>query len=50
MRRFPHIPAWAALTVLVGVSALLRFWAARGIPVPWIAPDEMIYGTLGQNL
>jgi hypothetical protein len=43
-------PAWAVLVGLIGVSAALRFWASRGVPTPWIAPDEMIYGTLGQNL
>ncbi len=45
-----RVPAWALLTLLVGLSTALRFWASRGIPVPWIAPDEMIYGMLGQNL
>lgn len=50
MRRLSSIPAWALLAALVCASTALRFWAARGIPVPWIAPDEMIYGTLAQSL
>ena len=49
-RALVRVPAWAALTALITVSTALRFWAARDVPVPWIAPDEMIYGTLGQSL
>lgn len=36
--------------MLVAVSALLRFWAAALVPVPWIAPDEFVYGLLGRSL
>lgn len=43
-------PGWAQLTVLVTASALLRFWAAVLVPVPWIAPDEFVYGELGRSL
>lgn len=35
---------------LVAVSAALRIWAGLRVPVPWIAPDEVIYGELGRNL
>ena len=41
---------WGALTALVLVSAGLRVWAALEVPVPWIAPDEMVYGLLGRAL
>jgi hypothetical protein len=42
--------AWVALAALVLVSTALRAWAARQVPVPWIAADEMIYGLLGYGL
>jgi hypothetical protein len=32
------------------LSALARFAIARSFDVPWIAPDEMIYGLVGQSL
>jgi hypothetical protein len=32
------------------VSAGLRAWASRGVPTPWILPDETFYGLLGQGL
>jgi hypothetical protein len=41
---------WAALAGLVLVSTGLRAWAAVEVPVPWIAPDEMVYGLLGRSL
>jgi hypothetical protein len=41
---------WSALAALVLVSAGLRAWAALEVPVPWIAPDEMVYGLLGRGL
>ncbi len=31
-------------------SAVVRFVVARTFDVPWIAPDEMIYGLVGQSL
>jgi hypothetical protein len=40
----------AALVALVLLSAGFRAWAARQVPVPWIAADEMIYGLLGFGL
>jgi len=42
----------AALVVvaLVVVSTLVRFAAAQAFTTPWIAPDEMVYGMLGEGL
>jgi hypothetical protein len=45
-----HGPEWGALAALVLVSTALRAWAALEVPVPWIAPDEMVYGLLGRGL
>jgi Dolichyl-phosphate-mannose-protein mannosyltransferase len=41
---------WAALAALVLLSTAFRAWAAVEVPVPWIAPDEMVYGMLGRSL
>jgi hypothetical protein len=41
---------WAALVAIVLVSTAFRAWAAVEVPVPWIAPDEMVYGMLGRSL
>jgi dolichyl-phosphate-mannose-protein mannosyltransferase len=41
---------WGALAALVLVSTGLRAWAALDVSVPWIAPDEMVYGLLGRSL
>ena len=35
---------------IVLISAVVRFAVARTFDVPWIAPDEMIYGLVGQSL
>lgn len=40
----------AGLAVLIVLSTGFRAWAARDIPVPWIAPDEMVYGLLAWSL
>lgn len=40
----------AVLIVLVVLSTCFRAWAALEVPVPWIAPDEMVYGLLGLSL
>jgi hypothetical protein len=32
------------------VSTALRAWTGQKVPTPWIAPDEMVYGLLGQGL
>jgi hypothetical protein len=50
LTRLRRVPWWVALGVLVLVSVVLRAWASRGVPTPWIAPDEMIYGLLGRGL
>jgi hypothetical protein len=42
--------SWAALALLVALSTALRAWAGHEVPVPWIAPDEMIYGLTGISL
>ncbi len=44
------MPGWIVLGALVLVAAALRAWASRGVPTPWIMPDEPIYGLLGQGL
>jgi hypothetical protein len=50
MPRFPRVPAWAVLSLLVAASTVLRTYAAWGVGSPWIAPDEMIYALLGRSL
>ncbi len=45
-----RLPTWGILGGLVLLSSLLRFWAAVLVPVPWIAPDEFVYGELGRSL
>ena len=44
--------SWAALGLagLVLVSTLVRFAVAQAFTTPWIAPDEMVYGMLGEGL
>jgi hypothetical protein len=42
--------AAALLGLLVTVSTLLRFWGGTLVPIPWINPDEVIYGELGRSL
>jgi hypothetical protein len=41
---------WAGVAALMIISVGVRGWAARQVPVPWIAPDEMVYGLLGRSL
>jgi hypothetical protein len=36
--------------VLVVVSTLARFGVAQAFTTPWIAPDEMVYGMIGESL
>ncbi len=47
-----RVPRHTGLVVagIVIVSAAVRFVAARSFHVPWVAPDEMAYGLLGQSL
>ena len=47
-RRFP--PAALAVAGLVVLSTVVRFAAAQAFTAPWIAPDEMVYGMLGEGL
>jgi hypothetical protein len=42
--------AGAAVAALVLLSAAFRFLVALAFDVPWIAPDEMIYGLIGESL
>ncbi len=44
------MPAAFVVGAIVLLSALVRFGVARTFDVPWIAPDEMIYGLVGQSL
>ena len=46
----PRHAAPIALVLLIAVSAGVRFWAAQGLDLPWIAPDETIYALLGRSL
>jgi hypothetical protein len=39
-----------AVGAMVLLSAAVRFAVARSFDVPWIAPDEMIYGLVGESL
>lgn len=50
MRGTPPSRAALAVALLVVVSTAVRFAAARSFAVPWIAPDEMLYGLLGESL
>ncbi|HKP09684.1 MAG TPA: hypothetical protein VJT76_03060, partial [Gaiella sp.] len=47
-RRVPS--AALALVGLVVASTLVRFAIAQAFTTPWIAPDEMVYGMLGEGL
>lgn len=42
--------AGLALGTIVFLSACVRFAASLSFHVPWVAPDEMAYGLLGQSL
>ena len=39
-----------AVAGLVVASTVIRFAAAQAFTTPWIAPDEMVYGMLGDGL
>ena len=39
-----------AVVGLIVVSTAARFAAAQAFSTPWIAPDEMVYGMLGEGL
>jgi 4-amino-4-deoxy-L-arabinose transferase-like glycosyltransferase len=42
--------ATLALAALVLLSTGIRFGAAQAFTTPWIAPDEMVYGLIGESL
>lgn len=44
------VPAWAWLTGLVVLSALVRYAYARRVVAPWIMGDELIYSELAKSL
>ncbi len=44
------VPAWAWLTGLVVLSALVRYALARRIVAPWIMVDELIYSELAKSV
>ncbi len=50
LRRVRGRREWWLLGAIVALSTALRAWAALQVPVPWIAPDEMVYGLLGRGL
>jgi Dolichyl-phosphate-mannose-protein mannosyltransferase len=43
------IPAWAWLTLLVVVSAVIRYALSRQAVAPWIMVDELIYSELAKS-
>lgn len=47
-RRLPLPVLW--LAGLVVASTAVRFAAAQAFTTPWIAPDEMVYGLIGDSL
>src|SRR4051812_23432446 len=50
MLRVPRDRALPLVAALVAVSAGVRYAAARGVPTPWVAPDEQLYGLLARSL
>jgi 4-amino-4-deoxy-L-arabinose transferase-like glycosyltransferase len=42
--------ATLAVGALIVTSTVIRFAAAQAFSTPWIAPDEMVYGMLGEGL
>ena len=47
-RRVPIVPL--AVGALVVLSTVVRFAVAQSFTTPWIAPDEMVYGLIGETL
>src|SRR5688572_31334026 len=39
-----------AIAGLVVLSTIVRFAVAQTFTTPWIAPDEMVYGLIGESL
>jgi hypothetical protein len=50
LRDWRHVPVWALLVALVGVSTAVRFWAGNRIRGLWIMPDEAIYASVAESL
>jgi Dolichyl-phosphate-mannose-protein mannosyltransferase len=50
VRQLARVPAWAWLTGIVIISALVRYVFGRGTPAPWIMVDELIYSELAKSL
>jgi hypothetical protein len=50
VKRRPGPAAGIALGSMIAVSVGARLFAASSFTAPWIAPDEMVYGLLGQDL
>jgi hypothetical protein len=49
--RWPRVSRAALVVVaLIVVSTAIRFVAAQAFTTPWIAPDEMVYGMIGEGL
>ena len=48
VRRVPL--AAVAVGALVVLSTVVRFAVAQSFTTPWIAPDEMVYGLIGETL
>jgi 4-amino-4-deoxy-L-arabinose transferase-like glycosyltransferase len=48
IRRLPT--AALAVGALVILSTVVRFAVAQSFTTPWIAPDEMVYGLIGETL
>jgi hypothetical protein len=44
------VPAWAWLTALVVLSAVVRYGLARRVVAPWIMVDELIYSELAKSV
>ncbi len=44
------IPAWAYLTGIVVVSAVLRYAFGRWMTAPWIMVDELVYSELAKSV
>jgi dolichyl-phosphate-mannose-protein mannosyltransferase len=45
-----RLPTGLILLGLVALSTLVRLWAARSVPAPWITPDEQTYALIGRSL
>ena len=46
--RVPHLAAFSVCAIVL-CSAVAHALAVRSFAVPWIAPDEMVYGLIGRS-